>query len=451
MMIFLVLFLVFCVASAWYFKNWMLGYGPHTAASSHGKLIDDMFNVTLALTGVVFVATHIALFYFAWKYHGRKGAKASFIAHNNTLEIIWSAIPAFVMTFLVVKGLVAWNEIMADIGSDEDYMEIEATGYQFAWHLRYPGQDGALGERNYKLISATNPVGQDWNDVKNLDDLHPSEIVLPVNKKVRVRITSRDVLHNFYLPQFRVKMDAVPGTPTYFVFTPTKTTEEYREELSKYPEYNHVKDPTDPDSKLMWEEFNYELACAELCGSSHFSMRRLVKIVSEEEYAVWLSQQGSYYLNTIRGTDADPFRGQVLDTEIKQRRDNFMTSVESALAATDESAKTIALSDISFETGGAQLTSQSRFAVQNLVDLLKKYPAMKIEVRGHTDNTGDAAANLELSKARANTVYQELVKNGIDASRLTATGYGDAVPLANNDTEDGRRQNRRTEFKILAQ
>jgi cytochrome c oxidase subunit 2 len=447
---FLIGFLVLCVASAIYFKNWMLGYGPHESASEHGKLVDNLFNTTLIFMGIVFVITHIALFYFGWKYHGKKGGRASFIAHNNTLELVWSAIPAFVMTFLVVKGLVAWNAIMADVSEDEDYTEIEATGYQFAWHLRYPGPDGALGERNFRLISASNPLGQDWNDTKNLDDLHPSEIVLPVGKKVRVRITSRDVLHNFYLPQFRVKMDAIPGIPTYFIFTPTKTTEQYREELSKYPEYNVPKDPNDPQSKMLWEEFNYELACAELCGASHFSMRRLVKIVSQDEYDVWLAQQRSYYMDNIRNKKEDPFSGQVLDVEIKQRREDFNTTVESVLADTSGKEKIIVLNYIQFETGGAQLTPSSRFELTNLVDMMKKYPSMRIEVSGHTDSTGDATANLQLSKDRANVVYQELVKNGIEASRLTAVGYGSTRPVASNDTEEGRQKNRRTEFKILA-
>ncbi len=448
---FMVLFLAFCVVSALYFKNWMLGYGPHEAASAHGKLIDELFLTTLIFTGIVFVITHIGLFYFSWKYAGKKTSKASFIAHNNTLEIVWSAIPAFVMTFLVVKGLVAWNEIMADIPADEDYMEIEATAYQFAWQLRYPGPDGALGERNYRLITGANPLGQDWNDTKNLDDILPSELVLPVGKKVRVRITARDVLHNFYLPQFRVKMDAIPGLPTYFVFTPMKTTEQYREELSKYPEYNKPKDPSDPESKMLWEEFNYELACAELCGVGHFSMRKLVRIVTQEEYDVWLAQQKSYYMDNIRGGDEDPYKEQMLDVEVKQQREDLLTAVESALADTSGKERVIQLEHLQFETGSAGFTRSSRFALADLVEILKKYPSMRIEIAGHTDNSGDAAANLELSKARANAVYQELVKNGIEASRLVAAGYGSSKPLTTNDTEAGREQNRRTEFKILTQ
>ena len=315
MLFFLVGFLVFCIGSAIYYKNWMLGYGPHQAASAHGDRLDSMFNLTLFFTGIVFVITQILLFYFAWKYSGEKGRKALYFPHDNRLEIVWTVVPAIVMTFLVISGLDAWNEVMADITEGEEFIEVEATGYQFAWHLRYPGPDGKLGARNYKLINAVNPLGQDWTDEKNWDDVHPSELVLPVGKQVRVRITSRDVLHNFFLPHFRLKMDAVPGMPTYFVFTPSKTTEEYRRELSKYKEYQALSDPADPNSDPLWKVFNYELACAELCGKGHYSMRRVVRIVSEEEFQAWLAQQQSYYTTSIRNTEEDPFNGIPLPGE----------------------------------------------------------------------------------------------------------------------------------------
>lgn len=314
-LLFMVGFLIACIFSAYYYKNWMLGYGPHEAASEHGGSLDRLFNITLFFTGIIFVITHILLFYYAFKYRGERGRKAKFIPHDNRLEVFWTLIPAVVMTFLVIGGLDTWNEVMADIGPDEEYIEIEATGYQFAWHLRYPGPDGNLGTRNYKLIDASNPLGQDWTDKKNHDDIHPSEIVLPVGMKVRVRITSRDVLHNFYLPHFRLKMDAVPGMPTYFIFTPSKTTEEYREALSQYPEYNVPDDPDDPEGPMLWETFEYELACAELCGNGHYSMRRLVRIVSQEEFDAWLGQQQSYYTSVIQGTDADPFKEEVSEAE----------------------------------------------------------------------------------------------------------------------------------------
>ena len=310
LMVFMVVFLVACVWSAVYYKNYMLGYGPHESASEHGLSLDRIFNVTLFFTGIVFFLTQIALFYFSYKYRAVRGSKASFISHSNKLEIIWTAIPAVVMTLLVVGGLDVWNEVMADVSPDEEYMEIEATGFQFAWQLRYPGADGKLGGRDFRLISGTNPLGQDWKDEKNWDDFQPDELVLPVGKKVRVRITAKDVLHDFYLPHFRVKMDAVPGMPTYFVFTPKKTTEEYRQELRKYPEYN-VEDPNN-EGKMLWETFEYELACAELCGAGHWNMRRIVRIVSQQEYDAWVANQSSFYVANIRNKDDDPFKGQKL-------------------------------------------------------------------------------------------------------------------------------------------
>ncbi len=329
-LVFMVLFLLGCIISGIYYKNWMLGYGPHQAASAHGDRLDTMFNITLFFTGTVFIITHIALFYFAFKYRGEKGKRATFISHNNRLEIIWTAIPAVVMAFLVINGLDAWNEVMADVKPNEEVIEVEATAYQFAWALRYPGADGELGTKNFKLIKdGVNPLGQDWTDLKNLDDIHADELVLPKGKKVRVRITARDVLHNFYLPHFRLKMDAVPGMPTYFVFTPTKTTAEYREELSNYAEYQQP-DPKQPE-KMLWETFNYELACAELCGNGHFSMRRLVRIVSDSEYNEWLAQQKSYYLSQIRNTDNDPFKGKKFDFEPETpAADSLQTSTPAA-------------------------------------------------------------------------------------------------------------------------
>jgi cytochrome c oxidase subunit II len=458
-MIFMVLFLLATVISAWYYKDTMLWYGPHQPASEHGSSLDSLFNITLFFTGIVFVITHILLFYFAWKYRGERNRKATFMPHDNKLEIVWTVIPAVVMTFLVISGLDAWNTVMADIDPDEDYIEIEATGYQFAWHIRYPGADGKLGARNYELISPTNPVGQDWTDAKNVDDLHPGEIVLPVGKKVRVRIIGRDVLHNFYLPHFRVKMDAVPGMPTYFVFTPKITTEEYRRQLGalgldgnpKHPEWHEPTDPNDPESPKKYEAFNYELACAELCGTGHYSMRRIVRIVPEAEYEAWLKEQQPYYLSSIRNTANDPWTDVLFDVEIEARTAEFNERLEGALSAEAAAEKTLKLEHVHFGTGGAKLTELSRYQLDNLADALGKHPQMAIEISGHTDNTGEPEGNLALSQERAKAVQDYLVGKGIAESRLRTAGYGQTRPVASNDTEDGRAQNRRIEFRITAQ
>jgi cytochrome c oxidase subunit 2 len=298
-MIFMVAFLVACVVSFIYYIPTSLGWGPNIAASEHGPHIDYLFNLTLFFTFIVFVLTHIALFWFTWKYKGRQGRIGLYWAHNETLEMIWMIIPSVVMTFLVVGGLQAWNYIMTDIpeehtsvvlpDAENEFIEIEATGSQFLWYLRFPGRDGKIGTKHFTEINSDNPLGQVWSDEKNMDDFMTTEIVLPVGKKVRVRITARDVLHNFYIRDMRVKIDAVPGMPTYFIFTPTVTSDSMRRRLSNEPQWQ-VPDKND-NTKQRWETFNYELACAELCGKGHYSMRNLVKIVSEEEYLEWIDQQ----------------------------------------------------------------------------------------------------------------------------------------------------------------
>jgi len=450
-------FFVLTTWSAFYFRNWMLGYGPHDSASAHGTALDNIFNVTLVITGIVFVITHILLFYFAWKYSGRPGRKVYFQAHDTKLEIIWTAIPAVVMTFLVMGGLDAWNEVMADVEPGEDYIEIEATGMQFAWLIRYPGADGKLGARHFTKINSANPMGQDWTDTKNLDDFHPTEIVLPRGKKVRVRITARDVLHNFDLPHFRVKMDAVPGIPTHFVFTPVITTEEYRAKLKATPEYQRLKDPNDPTSGTLWENFEYELACAELCGSGHYSMKRIVKIVEQEEYDAWLTKQQSYYLSTIKGTVDDPYNTDFssMSEEMQQalvgmRKTEFDDKAMAAMAGTKPEEKIIRLDYVNFVSGGSTLDDLSKYELGNVIDFMKKNPSVKLELAGHTDSQGELKSNMALSQSRAEAVYNFLVAKGASNVNLSAVGYGPNKPVDTNDTAEGRKNNRRTELQILA-
>ncbi len=453
MVIFVVGFLIFCVISAMYYKNWMLGYGPHISASEHGLALDSLFDTTLFFTGIVFVLTQILLFWYAYKYQYKPGRKVLFLAHDTRLELIWTAIPVIVMSFLVVKGLVVWNEAMAD--TNDEYIEIEAMGQQFNWLIRYPGADNRLGERNYKLFTASNPFGQDWNDTKNLDDFHPAEIVLPKGKKVRVRITSKDVLHNFDLPHFRVKMDAIPGLPTYFVFTPTTTTEEYRLRLKETPEYQALLDPIDPESPLLWEAFNYELACAELCGSGHYSMKRIVKIVEQEEYDAWAAaqQEQAWYPNNVKGKDEDPFKmspEKARDLELMNRKKDFRMSINNAINAEKVEDRVFKLDYVKYQTGSSLLTEESSDELNNLVEALADFPNLSLELAGHTDNVGNPVNNQALSQKRAESVYTYLTSHGIASNRLKAVGYGDTQPVESNDTEEGRRKNRRTEARITS-
>ena len=235
----------------------------HESASVHGLDIDYMFNITLILTTIVFILTHIALFGFSFKYRGSENRKAYFYPHNNSLERIWTITPAIVLTVLVLLGFFTWRGITNVSPEDQKKaINIEITGEQFKWSLRYAGFDNQIGTRNYKLTTPTNGLGIDFKDQKSWDDKLVSEIVIPVNKPVRFTIGSKDVLHSFYLPDFRVQINAVPGMPTYFQFTPRLTTAEVRVERNN-PEYNYV------------------LLCAKVCGAGHYNMQAKVTVVSE--------------------------------------------------------------------------------------------------------------------------------------------------------------------------
>lgn len=266
MMVFLILGLIF---TTWYSIKEFDTYNL-PVASEHGVITDRLFWVTMAITGFVFVLTHILLFYYPFKYQYKENAKALFFPDNNKLELIWTIVPAVVLTFLVLYGLKVWNDITKPAPENAEVVEI--MGYQFAWRVRYPGKDRQLGEYDYRLIDATNVSGIDFRDKSSFDDFHPREMVLPKGRPVELKIRARDVLHSVFAPHFRLKMDAVPGMPTRFWFVPTKTTAEMRAELGN-------------------EEFNYEIACTEICGRGHFSMRLIVRVLEPEEYDQWFSEQ----------------------------------------------------------------------------------------------------------------------------------------------------------------
>ena len=242
-------------------------------------------------------------------------------------------------------------------------------------------------------------------------------------------------------------MDAIPGLPTYFIFTPIMTTEQYRQQLKTSPQWNLPYDETEPNGKKRWEAFNYELACAELCGKGHYSMRRLVRIVTQEEYDVWEKKQKSWYESTIKGTPEDPYKATTGVVADSLSAIQFSTEVEKTI--TEAKTDVINLDHVNFETGSNKLTATSKFQLDALVSVLAKHNTMTIEVEGHTDNKGDAKANLTLSQRRSEAVKSYLLSKKIAPARLKALGFGSTKPIDVADTDEARTKNRRTEFKIL--
>jgi cytochrome c oxidase subunit II len=255
---------------------------PQGSASVEGELVDKMFLWTTIATGIVFFLTQILLFWFAFKYQEKENRKAFYFPHSTKLEIIWTTVPAIVLTGLVAYGLRNWFKFTKDAPDTAQVVEI--TGKQFGWIYRYPGADGKFGKKTFKYINdeANNSLGLLWNDTtiddvakkggtiklvtdKNaLDDIISTEaIYCVVNKPIKLIIGSRDVIHDVGLSHFRMKMDAVPGTPTTLWFTPKFTTKQMKERTGN-------------------PNFVYEISCDQMCGNGHYSMKGIVEVVTQD-------------------------------------------------------------------------------------------------------------------------------------------------------------------------
>lgn len=287
----LLLFLILGLVGVYYCNEQLggkiLAFG--SSASDHGKNIDTMLEITLIITGIVFVITQVCLFWFSYKYQESDKRKAFYYPHNNKLEVIWTVIPAIVLTVMVGFGLFYWFKITGE--APKNAMEVEVTGKQFEWMYRYPGKDKTLGKKFYKLIdnAKDNPLGQIWDDNANHDDIVISggdPLHLIVNKPVRLVINAQDVIHDVGLAHFRMKMDAVPGTPTTIWFTPIKTTKQEREERD------------DP-------EFIYDISCDQMCGRGHFGMRGTIIVETQEEFDRWMASKKPKYYAAFPDKDPD--------------------------------------------------------------------------------------------------------------------------------------------------
>lgn len=267
--IFMVLFLVIGFGAFFWFSIKEADVYNLPIASEHGVIVEKLFAITMYITVFVFVATQIFLFGFGWKYRYKKENRATYYPHNNTLELIWTIVPAIVLAWLIISGLNEWNTITGP--APEESEVIEVMGYQYAWAFRYPGKDKELGDYDFRMIDAINAVGIDLKDQNGHDDFMAAQLVIPKGKPVHLQIRGRDVIHSVYNPHFRIQMNAVPGMPTRFWVTPSVSTAEMREKTGN------------PD-------FNYELVCNKICGKGHYSMKGIITVLDEKEYEAWYAE-----------------------------------------------------------------------------------------------------------------------------------------------------------------
>jgi cytochrome c oxidase subunit 2 len=207
--------------------------------SSHGHEIDHLFNFILWLTGAVFVATEMLLFWFIWRYDGKRTTTPVKFTHgSHNLEVVWTILPAATLLFIAIYQMNAWADVKMH-KPDMPYTA-EVTARQFEWRIKYPGADGVLDTAD---------------DLHLVNDLH-----VPLDEMVMVRLESDDVLHDFFLPHMRIKQDAVPGMAIPVWFKP--------------------KEPG-----------TFDLVCAELCGWGHYKMKGRITIESRSDYEAWLKKR----------------------------------------------------------------------------------------------------------------------------------------------------------------
>ncbi len=233
-----------------------------TPIASNWRYIDDTITITFWITGVVFFAVVAFMAYCVYRFHHKEGRKAAYEPENKKLEWWLTIGTAVGVGAMLAPGLVVWHQFVT---VPADATEIEVMGQQWRWSYRLPGKDGRMGTSDASNVSAENPLGLNPKDSAGQDDIviENGDLHLPIGKPVKVLLRSIDVLHNFYVPEFRAKMDMVPGSVTYFWFTPTRTG-------------------------------SFDVLCAELCGLAHSQMRGKVIVQEEKDYRAWLEKQQTF-------------------------------------------------------------------------------------------------------------------------------------------------------------
>jgi cytochrome c oxidase subunit 2 len=216
----------------------MLDWWLPENVSTYGRDIDWLFHLIYWITGITAILVFAAMLAFLVMYRDRPGRRARYTHGNTTLEIVWTVVPSLILVILTFLSAPAWSKIKMQSPPPSDFV-VQVTAKQFNWQITYPGADGKFGTADDKTL---------------LDEMH-----VPANKVVHVHLRSQDVIHSFFVPQFRMKQDAVPGREIIQWFEATKPGK-------------------------------YELPCAELCGFGHSGMRGWVYVHSAADYNKWAAE-----------------------------------------------------------------------------------------------------------------------------------------------------------------
>ena len=230
-----------------------------TPVASNWGNIDATIILSFWVTGAVFVGVCLFMAYCVWRYRYRPDRRAEYEPENKKLEWRLTWLTSLGVAALLAPGLLVWNQFVT---VPKNAFNVEVLAYQWGWNYRLSGEDGILGKTDAKLVSYENPYGLNLNDPNGRDDIivQDADLHLQIDQPVKINLRSLDVIHNFYVPQFRAKMDTLPGIVSYYWFTPTKTGK-------------------------------YEILCAAFCGIAHYGMRGTVLVDEKKDYSNWLAQQ----------------------------------------------------------------------------------------------------------------------------------------------------------------
>ena len=233
-----------------------------TPIASNWRYIDNTILITFWITGLVFTAVVLFMAYCVFRFRHDKQTRAAYQPESKKLEWWLTVTTAVGVAVMLAPGLFVWHQFVT---VPEGASELEVVGQQWRWSFRLPGKDGRLGQADTQKVSSENPLGLNPYDPNGQDDIviDGEDLHMPVGKPVKVLLRSIDVLHDFYVPEFRAKMDFVPGVVTYFWLTPTRTG-------------------------------TFDILCAELCGVGHPQMRGTVIVEDESAYQTWLQKQKTF-------------------------------------------------------------------------------------------------------------------------------------------------------------
>jgi len=263
-----------------YLGNFSDYLGLPINASSHGYMIDNMIGWVHWVMLILFVGWGIYLIIAVIKFSEKANPKADYHGvqshYSQYVEYGVIIIEAFLLIGLSIP---LYAQIKTSLPSDNEVHHIRVIAQQFAWNIHYPGEDGKFGDTDIDLVDEeSNPIGlvrdgSGSDDIVTINQMH-----LPVNKQVMIHLSSKDVIHSFGIPEMRIKQDAVPGMTIPFFFTPTMTTDDFLQKIK-----GSIRDGK-----------GYEIACAQLCGNSHYRMRGFLTVESEDEFNGWLEEEAEY-------------------------------------------------------------------------------------------------------------------------------------------------------------